>query len=65
MPVPQSGWQEDCEIVACLLPRTQCMLLIRNYRVLLACDADEKEKAAAGLGTDDQIRISLRLATAE
>jgi hypothetical protein len=41
------------------------MLVIRNYRVLLSCDADEKEKAAAGLGTDDQIRISLWLATAE
>jgi hypothetical protein len=41
------------------------MLVIRNYRVLLSCDADEKEKAAAGLGIDDQIRISLWLATAE
>ena len=65
MPVPQSGWQEDCEIVACLLLRTQCMLAIRNYRVLTTCDADEREKAAVGLGTDDQIRVSLRLATAE
>lgn len=41
------------------------MLVIRDFRVLLACDADEKEKAAAGLGTDDHIRISLRLTAAE
>ena len=41
------------------------MAVTRNYRVLLACDADEREKAAVGLGADDQIRISLRLATAE
>ena len=41
------------------------MAVTRNYRVLLACDVDEIEKAAVGLGADDQIRISLWLAAAE
>ena len=41
------------------------MLVTRNYRLLTTCDADEREQATAGLGTDDQIRISLRLAATE
>jgi hypothetical protein len=41
------------------------MFVTRNYRVLTTCDADERKQATAGLGTNDQIRISLWLAAAE
>jgi hypothetical protein len=29
------------------------MHVTRNFRVLLACDTDKREKVVVGLGTDD------------
>ena len=52
MPAPQIGLREDCEALRVRFPRP--------YN-----ENAGTSKQACGLGTDDHIRIALRLTTAE
>ena len=53
MPVPQSGWREDCEIMPRILSKA------------LSRECGHKRTSLGLLGTDDHIRIALGLTTAE